>query len=215
MSGIMQRLRDETAEQHQHAESRPLEQAMVRGEIQTDTYVEYLAQRYLVHRQLEARLRELLASDARLNGLVLDEQWQVPNLEADLAFFGVALDQIEPTRGALNLIEHIEASARGERIGLLGDFYVFEGSKNGANFLAPRVRSALQLVGNDGSHYLAPHGPRQRELWTQFKARMDAVSFAPAECDAMVRGAKAAFKFAAEIDDDVHTRTVRGALSST
>ncbi|MBL8878195.1 MAG: biliverdin-producing heme oxygenase [Phycisphaerales bacterium] len=215
MPGIMQRLRDETAALHQHAETRPLEQAMVRGEIQLDTYVENLAQRYLVHRRLESEIRALCASDARLAGLVLDEQWQLPNLEADLAHFGAPMSGIEPTRGALRLIEHIEATAHGESLGLLGVFYVFEGSKNGAHFLAPRVRAALRLPGSDGSRYLDPHGARQRELWTQFKSRMDAVDFSPAECDAMLRGAKAAFMFVAEIDDDVYSHTVQPVSTRT
>lgn len=209
MTGIMQRLRDETSELHQHAERRPLEQAMARGEISRETYVENLGQRYMIHRTLEAQVRALCADDPRLNGLLLEEQYQLPNLAADLEYFGVAIDTIDPTRGLLNLVDFLETQALEEPVGVLGTFYVFEGSKNGAHFLAPRVRASIGLNGENGTRYLDPHGQQQREVWMQFRARMDAIAFTPEECDAMVRGAKAAFSFVSDVDDDVYNRTIR------
>ena len=215
MPGIMQRLREETAELHQHAERRPLEQAMARGEISREAYVENLGQRYLIHRALEAHVRDLCSRDARLNGLVLEEQYQLPNLAADLAYFETPAGSIEPTRGALRLIETLDGMAQTQPIALLGAFYVFEGSKNGAHFLTPRVRAALGLSGAEGTRYLDPHGPQQRPIWMQFRERMDAVAFTAEENDAMVHGAKAAFQHIAEVDDDVYHRTAPGiAISS-
>lgn len=215
MPGIMQRLREETAELHQHAERRPLEQEMARGTIRREAYVENLGQRWLIHRVLESHVRDLCNRDARLGGLILEEQYQLSNLEADLAYFATPIESIDPTRGALRLIEALDELADTRPIALLGAFYVFEGSKNGAHFLAPRIRAALGLNGTDGTRYLDPHGPQQRALWMAFRERMDGIAFTTEECDAMVESAKAAFLHVAQVDDDVHQRTSPGiALSS-
>ena len=53
-TGIMGRLKAETAEQHAVAEAKPLEAALIGGSIAHDQYKEYLAQRWLIHRELEA-----------------------------------------------------------------------------------------------------------------------------------------------------------------
>ena len=52
-AGIMGRLKSETAAQHAEAESKPLEAALVAGAIGQDQYKKYLAQRWLIHRELE------------------------------------------------------------------------------------------------------------------------------------------------------------------
>ena len=59
-TGIMGRLKAETAEQHAIAESKPLEVALVAGSIDHDQYKQYLAQRWLIHRELEAATDRVL-----------------------------------------------------------------------------------------------------------------------------------------------------------
>ncbi|MGE0481763.1 MAG: biliverdin-producing heme oxygenase [Phycisphaerae bacterium] len=202
-NGIMNRLRDETRPQHEHAESRPFEQALAAGRLPRELYVENLGQRLCMHKVLEAPLRQLVARDPRLADLVLDEQYQTPNLHADLAFFGIDAAVVRPRAATAALVREIEAAADQEPLALLGFFYVFEGSKNGAHFLAKRLRAAYQLEQN-GLRYFDPHGDQQRPLWHAFKARMDLVPLTPAEADAIVAAARATFQRVAEVEDEIY-----------
>ena len=88
-TGIMGRLKAETAEQHAIAESKPLEAALVGGSIAHDQYKEYLAQRWLIHRELEAATDRVLEEDHRLAHLGLPGLYQTAHIEADLDHLGV------------------------------------------------------------------------------------------------------------------------------
>lgn len=202
MPTIMQRLREETAEHHKRAEARPLEQALVRGGVSRDAFIEYLSQRYLIHKALDAAVMGLVARDARLRGLVSAELLQEPNLRADLEWFGAAVDVIAPRRSTSRLIADMRDWAACDPIALLGAYYVFEGSKNGARYICKGLMRGLGLTPGSGTRYLDPHGEAQRELWMAFKARMDAIAFTPAECDAMVRAAAQTFDRIGELDDE-------------
>lgn len=202
-NGIMNRLRDETRAQHEHAESRPFEQALAGGRLPRELYIENLGQRLCMHDALETPLRQLVARDPRLAGVVRDEQYQAPNLRADLEFFSVRAADIRPRPAVAALAHAIERAAIDEPLALLGFFYVFEGSKNGAHFLAQRLRAAYQLE-RDGLRYFDPHGDNQRPLWHAFKARMDLVPLTPGEADAIVAAAKTTFDRVAEVEDEIY-----------
>jgi hypothetical protein len=100
----MGRLKAETAEQHAVAEAKPLEAALIGGSIAHDQYKEYLAQRWLIHRELEAATDRVLDEDQRLSGLGLPGLYQTANLEADLAHLGIDTATIKPLKGSENLI---------------------------------------------------------------------------------------------------------------
>ncbi len=201
MSTIMDRLREETREQHKHAESRPLEIALVRGAVSRKTYIRYLAQRLCVHRGLEAAVDQLVTSDPRLADLDLRPLFQVPNIEADLRFFEAGSDP-EPLPETTTFLNLMKTEADAAPLAWLGCYYVFEGSKNGASFIARSIRKALELD-RDGTHYLDPHGDQQRPLWQAFKDRMNAIDLTPAEQDAIVAAARLTFDGVAAIDDAV------------
>ncbi|NBP38722.1 MAG: hypothetical protein EBV34_09840, partial [Betaproteobacteria bacterium] len=57
------------AAQHAEAESKPLEAALVSGAIGLDQYKKYLAQRWLIHRELESTTDQALKKDSRLGSL--------------------------------------------------------------------------------------------------------------------------------------------------
>lgn len=201
--GVMARLKDETAADHKTAEGSQFERALVSGRLPKAAYVEYLAQRLLIHRELEAGVMNLVGSDERLSGVVTPNLLQESNLRRDLAFFGIDAAAIQPRKATAETIETIRQQRALRPIGLLGFYYVLEGSKNGARFIAKAVRPALRLSDEQGTRYLDPHGEQQRPLWQAFRESMNAVPFSSEEADAMVEGAKTMFRQISALDNEI------------
>jgi heme oxygenase len=195
--GIMARLKAGTAAQHAVAESKPLEAALIEGSIGQAQYEKYLSQRWLIHRELEAATDRALRTDNRLASLGLPSLYQTKNLEADLANLQSNLKSIRPLPGAANLIQEIQKAAPAT---LMGIYYVFEGSKNGARYIS----KSLAKAGQTALRYLDPHGEQQRPLWMKFRADMDSISWTPTEQDQMVKAAQATFDAISSLDDAIH-----------
>lgn len=202
-AGLMQRLREETLEQHKRAESRPFEQAMVRGSLPREQYAAGLGQRYLIHHALESALDQLAASDPRARQVLHSELYQTQNASADLRFYGIDPAIVRALPATLRMSTLIDDLAQNRPAALLGVYYVFEGSKNGARYIARSVARAYQLTGPDGLRYLDPHGEQQRPLWEAFKQRMDQAGFSNPEMDEMVAAAQATFDCIADLDDEL------------
>jgi len=207
----MARLRDETAEHHARAESKPLEQALIAGELERSGYVRYLQQRYLIHAALEQEVAKLRDGHAPLSNVVRDELFQTGNLRRDLEFLGADGDGRVPLAATRKLLDEIERLATAEPLALLGIYYVFEGSKNGARIIAKRIARAHDLTPGPGLLYLDPHGEEQRPLWLALKGGMDACDFSPADQDAMVAAAQFTFDRIAELDDEIYAGCAAGA----
>ena len=190
---IMTRLRDDTRALHDAAEKSGFQQALFAGTLPRERFVESLAQLFCVHRALEAHLRAAATTSPAIRAVVHDYQFQEPHLRDDLQHFGRDADSAEPLPAARELIAAIDRAARENPVALLGFHYVLEGSKNGAKFLAERVRRAYNLDGPAGTRSLDPYGPRQRELWGTFRQNMDAVGFSQAEMVAILDAAAATF----------------------
>jgi heme oxygenase len=202
-TSIMQRLRDETRDCHEHAESREFEQAMFRGTLPRGLYVQMLGQRYLIHRALEREMRRLAEHYPHVAMVVREQLFQEPNLRDDLSFFEVDAESCRPCSGTRRLVGLIESLAREQPLSLLGVYYVFEGSKNGGRMITRSVRGAYGLPPDQGTRYLDPHGNEQRSLWQQFKDQMDAAPLAPTDRDAMVAAARQTFECVSAIDDEL------------
>ena len=195
--GIMARLKAGTAAQHAVAESKPLEAALIEGSIGQAQYEKYLSQRWLIHRELEAATDRALRTDNRLTSLGLPSLYQTKNLEADLAHLQSNLESIRPLPGSTNLIQEIQKAAPAT---LMGIYYVFEGSKNGARYIS----KSLAKAGQTALRYLDPHGEQQRPLWMKFRADMDSISWTPTEQDQMVKSAQSTFDAISSLDDAIH-----------
>ncbi len=195
--GIMARLKAGTAAQHAVAESKPLEAALIEGSIGRAQYEKYLSQRWLIHRELEAATDRALRTDNRLASLGLPSLYQTKNLEADLAHLQSNLKSIRPLPGSTNLIQEIQKATPAT---LMGIFYVFEGSKNGARYIS----KSLAKAGQTALRYLDPHGEQQRPLWMKFRADMDSISWTPTEQDQMIKAAQATFDAISSLDDAIH-----------
>lgn len=196
--GIMARLKAGTAAQHAVAESKPLEAALIEGSIGQAQYEKYLSQRWLIHRELEAATDRALRADNRLASLGLPSLYQTKNLESDLAHLQSNLKSIRPLPGATNLIQEIQKATPST---LMGIYYVFEGSKNGARYIS----KSLAKAGQTALRYLDPHGEQQRPLWMKFRADMDSISWTPTEQDQMVKAAQATFDAISSLDDAIHS----------
>jgi heme oxygenase len=201
-TGIMGRLKAETAEQHAIAESKPLEVALVAGSIDHDQYKQYLAQRWLIHRELEAATDRVLEEDHRLSKLGLPGLYQTSNIEADLAHLSVDTAAIKPLKGAQNLVDTIRNAPSPAVI--MGIYYVFEGSKNGARFIARALGKAWGKTDLEGMKYLDPHGEAQRALWMKFREDMNAIDWSSEEQDVMVKAAQDTFDAISALDDEIH-----------
>jgi len=195
--GIMARLKAGTAAQHAVAESKPLEAALIEGSIGRAQYEKYLSQRWLIHRELEAATDRALRTDNRLASIGLPSLYQTKNLEADLVHLQSKLESIRPLPGATNLIQEIQKATPAT---LMGIFYVFEGSKNGARYIS----KSLAKAGQTALRYLDPHGEQQRPLWMKFRADMDAISWTPTEQDQMLKSAQSTFDAISSLDDAIH-----------
>ena len=200
-TGIMGRLKAETAEQHAIAEAKPLEAALVAGSIDHDQYKQYLGQRWLIHRELEAATDRALAEDQRLSQLGLPGLYQTANIEADLGYLGVETSTIEPLKGAQNLVGTIQQAP--SPAVLMGIYYVFEGSKNGARFIARALVKAWGKTDGEGMKYLDPHGEAQRGLWMKFREDMNAIDWSSEEQDTMVKAAQHTFDAISALDDEI------------
>jgi heme oxygenase len=205
--GIMDRLRQATWPQHQHAEGRELQRALAKGALPCDTYIELLGQRLLIHCPLERELRRLRDADTRLRDVVREELFQESNLRRDLAHFAVNPDDVVPASATRRLIAEIGRMAKKQPVALLGHYYVFEGSKNGARMIASALRDAYELPSPEGLCYVDPHGSQQRVLWKAFKAAMNAVDFTEREQEAMVAAARCTFTLVSELDDELYAPT--------
>lgn len=198
----MGRLKAETAEQHIIAESKPLETALIEGTVSPDHYRGYLAQRWFIHRELEAATDRAAARDGRLSGLGLPELYQTQNLEADLEHAGADTAALEALPGTKALIELIRGA---ETAPLMGIYYVFEGSKNGGMIVAASLAKAWGRNGDrTGLKYLAPHGDEQRAIWMKFRREMNAIPWSPEDQAAMIEGAQKTFNLIARIDDETY-----------
>ena len=211
---IMDRLRNETAEAHQRAEANPLEQALFRGTLPADGFRSYLEQRYCLHAVLDAAVRDLVESDARLCGLIPEALYQTPNLLSDLAFWNSKPSAIQPLPATNSFIDWVKSPAGKVNLSLLGAYYVFEGSKNGSRMLARVLALAYKLSDGRGLRFMDPHGADQRTLWQEFKNRMNAIEFSASEMDAMVASAKQAFDAIFAIDTEIWNRLQIGSKSA-
>lgn len=195
---IMERLKSETAEQHKQAESVELEKQLASGELPRQKYVEYLGERLFLHRVLEEKLLKLRESDPRTATIITDDRFHSKRLEDDLSFFNVDIDSLEPSEPTKQMLAEMETDS----VAILGYFYVFEGSTNGARFIAKALRRVHGLE-DRGLQYLDPYGEEQRAIWMKFKDEMNAQPFSDEEKSAMIEAAKNAFTGIMRIDSSI------------
>ena len=202
-TGIMGHLRETTRALHKDAESRPLQRAMAMGKLPPGSYVMYLGQLRHLHESLEASLDAVLQSHPGLAGLFTDDRRRVPDLDRDLASFGVSPETIPVLPPTVEFIGRVEDLADSDPVALLGPLYVLEGSTNGGKFLARVLERSLQIEARAGLSYMDPYGDRQPEMWAEFKRLADQIELTPDQLDAVSEAARDTFRAIAAISDSV------------
>lgn len=203
-STLMERLKLETAAMHADAESHIFQKNLAKGLLPRDAYIAWLGQMLLIHRALEARLRDLCAKNPAAAKAVKEIQHQEPYLREDLAYFGADADAIEPLAATKRLVATIEKSTAADPLTALGFHYVLEGSNNGNKFIARAMQKALALTPGAGLRYLDPYADDQRAVWQAFKDDMNSIEFTSAQQDAIVGAAKAMFAAIGELSTDLN-----------
>ena len=201
-NSIMLRLKSETSDLHSHAESRTLQRAIASGEVDQTTFSAYLGQLYHVHNSLESALENSRNKNAAISTLATADRMRVPDLDRDLAFHGVELDQIAAGGAARQFAAKVEEIKALDPVALLGALYVLEGSTNGGRFLARALRKSWNLDG-EGLAYFDPYGDEQPQKWAAFRRDMDEASFEADQQEAIIEMAKATFLAIAEVSDEV------------
>ncbi len=201
-STIMGRLREETRPLHSHAESRPLQQQIARGEVDRGRFAAYLGQLYLVHQKLESALEEAASDNPTIGTLATADRMRVPDLEKDLDFYGLDPHDLEPGAATVRFCQAIDRVDAEDPVALLGALYVLEGSTNGGKFLARVLRKAWNL-GDEGLSYFDPYGDQQPQRWAAFKTDMENIAFDTDQQDAILEAADQTFKAIADVSDEV------------
>ncbi len=189
-AGIMETLRTETAEHHERAEKHPFQRAQASGALPRERYAANLGQMMLVNRALTAHLRRLASSDPRAAAVIREHQFRENDFAADLRHFGVVPESVIALPGVAEAIAEMNETVEGAPLAALGMHYVLEGSTNGGQYIARGVRRAYGLQGQEGTRALDPYGDRQRPLWAEFKASMNAATFTAQETQDLLTGAR-------------------------
>jgi heme oxygenase len=201
-SSIMARLKEETRGLHKHAESRQLQRQIARGDIDRETFAAWLGQLYLIHGALESAVVRSSEGQPVIARVAGADRMRVPDLLADLAFYGVEPESVKALPATARFVEDVRRIESSRAVALLGPLYVLEGSTNGSRFLAQVLRRAWGLEG-EGLAYLDPYGDAQPERWASFKREMDGAGIGAADQDAIVDAARATFEAIAEASDQV------------
>lgn len=201
-TSIMQRLKAETSDLHSHAESRTLQRAIASGEVDRETFSAYLGQLYQVHQPLESALETSRDKHAAIAALASADRMRIPDLDRDLAFYGVDRHQIAAGDAAQRFAAQVQEMMTTGPVALLGALYVLEGSTNGGRFLARALRKSWNLDG-EGLAYFDPYGDEQPQKWAAFRRDMDEASFSADQEEAIIEMAKATFLAIAEVSDEV------------
>lgn len=202
-TGIMGQLRETTRALHKEAESRPLQRSMAKGTLPAGSYVMYLGQLRHLHESLETVLDAMAESQPWLAGLFTDDRRRVPDLDRDLAAFGISPETVPVLPPTAEYIGRIESLTGSDPVALLGPLYVLEGSTNGGRFLARVLERSLQIEDRAGLAYMDPYGDRQPEMWTEFKRLADNVELTSDQRDAVTEAARDTFRAIAAISDAV------------
>ncbi len=138
-----------------------------------------------------------------LAGLFTDDRRRVPDLDRDLAAFGITPETVPVLPPTAEFIGRIESLAGSDPVSLLGPLYVLEGSANGGRFLARVLERSLQIEDRAGLAYMDPYGDRQPEMWTEFKRLADQVELTSDQRDAVTEAARDTFRAIAAISDSI------------
>ncbi|MDX2017592.1 MAG: biliverdin-producing heme oxygenase [Planctomycetota bacterium] len=199
-SSLADELKARTREAHDRAERHPVQARMVRGTLSPAEYAAWLVQMRAIWRELDPTLAGLARVDPRVAAVFRAYHPHAHRVDEDLEFLattmGVSVPSIAVTPAARALAGHI-AHAAGDpsrRVGVLGVWYVLEGSANGGRFIAKALTTAFGWTDGAGVRSMDPHGDQQRLRWQQWRADIDAQAWSADERALILERANAMFE---------------------
>lgn len=198
-------LKTGTQKQHDEAEGHGLHAVLFGSQgaaAAREAYARLLGQHLLIQEAFEPLLRQA-AGAARWGKVVREHHYHLAGLRDDCAVMGVTAGMLQPLPATARFIERIETLGRGDASGLLGVFYVFEGSTNGGTIIAMRVRELLGLHGEGGTRFINPHGQQVRPRWMEWKQAVDGLELTAEQRSAAIAGAQEAFTLSHAVLGDV------------
>lgn len=215
-SSLADELKARTREAHDRAERHPIQARMVRGTLSPAEYAAWLVQMREIWRELDPALALLAREDARVGAVLRAYHPHAHRVEEDLEFLartmGVATDAIAVAPAAREIAREIARSVSepARRVGVLGVWYVLEGSANGGRFIAKALAKAFGWVGGAGVRSMDPHGEDQRARWQQWRADIDAQAWSAEERGLILARANAMFEAVHEAMEQMSTSDVAG-----
>lgn len=200
VSGVMDRLKAATAEQHGDAERRRLQRHLAAGRIAPGLYARWLGQMYLLHYALRREIERSVPGTRLLSDIVRDDGRHVANLRADLMALGSGPETVAPLTATARALTALSRASRLRPHALLGYNYVLEGSMNGNRFIARAMSRALALP---ALAYLDPYGEDQQAVWEAYRQRMDAATLDAAQVDDIAGAARDMFRFVSDMGDEL------------
>lgn len=207
-SSLAADLRERTREAHHRAEHHPLQQRIVRGEVDSRSYAIFTAALRRVHERLERELDLAATLDSRIAAVFADHHRRLGHFDSDLSQLGHAVEPLpEAVAAAAEVPAWLCGAACPRRgsvpaVAWLGVLYVLEGSSNGGQVIARVLRRAWNWP-EDSLRSLDPHGGQTRIRWAEFRERLDGQRFDEREQEAIVAAASGTFDGISAVMDAV------------
>ncbi len=179
---------------------------IVSGTLTRAAHGAHLLALHPVYRELEAGL-DRRRDDPRLGSFHLPELWRRAALAADLEFLlGPGWERREPVPGAGAYLERLREIEKSRPIALVAHSYVrYLGDLSGGQMLKAMIARQLGLDGSGLSFYEFPDIPDPKAFKAEFRRRLDELSLADEEIEAMIEEARIAFLLNAAIFDQLET----------
>lgn len=191
-----ERMRAETRDDHEQAESSPFITAYLAGHLPLEAYAALQGQLWFVYEALEESARDL--RDHPVVGVFLDPRLdRLPALDADLRAL-VGHDwrsRVHPGAAAAAHAARIRELARTWPAGLVAHHYIrYLGDLSGGRALGNRARKLYQLSDAGVLFYRFDRIESPNAFKTEYRRLLDAAPWPTAEQDRIVQEARAGFR---------------------
>ena len=186
-TGLSERLKKETTEEHHRAESAPIQELLINGQILKNDFINYYSNLYHLHLSVEETVNKYRSQEMWLDDLCDKYRNHSNRLHKDLVLLGVnPLETDVPP-----CCHHADQCDSSEIVGWV---YTLEGSMNGNDFLLEKLKNNSILIDMKGQMlYLNPYGDSQKQEWLSFKHKLDSLPLSIAEQENAINGAKNCF----------------------
>ncbi len=202
---LAQILKDATRAEHEQAEGMPFVGELMSGRLAVDAYVDLLAQHHAVYGALEAA-EPFVRSDPAGRSLLVDGLARSASIERDLAALRGPRwrSSVRTLPATARYAERLRAVASTWVGGYAAHAYTrYLGDLSGGLAIRSSLRRHYRLP-DDALHFFAfPALPKPKLAKDDYRARLDALPFEPAERERVADEARVAFRLNAAVLADL------------